>query len=121
MLSTIFLNLGCARKMPSDDLIVGTYVISYSHGSERLELRKNRTFDQRYSTVDGVVTENTGTWSILDDPPSILLKNALLNDDRKGHRRIPAVKSFWILGIDRISGEIKLTVDNEGILAFRKQ
>lgn len=112
----------CGGDIPMDrDLLVGRYVTSYSHGSENLWLNSDGTFSQVYIPNDkNPATTNSGKWEMNQDFKDVVLRGAILFDQR-GHRAPDLKCTVWQLAVIKRFGEISLSRDVDKAFEFKKE
>src|SRR5439155_4546530 len=91
----------CAKEKPlTIQLLSGTYVAKYRHGTETLALRGDGTFTQQYATSpQSQPVLNEGKWSIDAVSRTVVLDDALLFDTGRDEPRTPPVRTGWSLGV----------------------
>jgi hypothetical protein len=121
--TVLCLLIGCVREEPlTVQLLSGTYVLKYRHGTETLELHKDGTYAQRYvSSSQKEPVLNEGKWSIDFVGGKIAVYDALLFDTGRNERRVPPIRTGWSLLVLQASGRIELPVDPDRALVFEKQ
>ena len=97
--------LAFSCKKPQPYQIPGPYNRFRTQGQEWLDLLTNGTFVQVYSNA-ALARTNAGRWAFQPEPPTLVLKGALVIDDSPGHPTAFTVTNAWKLKTRRLAGLI---------------
>jgi hypothetical protein len=73
-----------ACKKSSSPGVPGAYVAKYAHGTDRLRLCADGTFEQWFTSTSGTTSTNVGTWSGPSTNGQVLMSNFTMFDDGFG-------------------------------------
>ena len=119
-LSLILILTGCGTRYQTKEL-VGSYVVTYPHGIERLNLIKDGTYQQNYIVNDSKLTvTNSGIWKLVDEKEIHLLRPMICDDGfgRQGNCKI--VDGYWPIQIQKAWGKIILPINEDLGFKFKK-
>lgn len=118
----LFIMAGCSKERPlTTEELSGVYTVTYSHGKETLELKRDGTYDQRYTgNVIGQTFANQGRWKIDDKFGAVTLIDAVIVDTGFDKLRTPPDRGAWSLNIIRGS-PLALSMNPDRALMFEKQ
>lgn len=112
---------GCGPRTMNVEELVGTYVVKYRHGSEKLILKSDGTFTQDYMRLEnGQSTTNSGKWEFWKEDRAILLRDAIEFDKWGEQGKQPSERIVWRIRIAKRFGKISLIIGEEGVLEYDK-
>lgn len=104
----LFLTIGCNKTQPlTVNLLSGTYIVKYSHGTETLVLQPDGSYTQRYvSKSNKEPTLNHGKWTLdfIRGANYVTLDEALRFDTGKDQPCVPPDRTMWSLPADGPAG-----------------
>lgn len=115
--------VGCSKDQPlTVNLVSGTYVVKYSHGTETLELRADGTYVQRYVASGKIESiTNQGKWVLDAAAGEVDLFDIFKVDTGRDEPEIPPRRTRWLLKVVQRSGRIQMPIDPDRALLFEKQ
>jgi hypothetical protein len=73
-----------ACNKPSSPGVPGAYVAKYAHGTDRLRLSADGTFEQWFTSTSGTTATNVGTWSGPSTNGQVMISHFTMFDDGFG-------------------------------------
>jgi hypothetical protein len=111
---------GCKENTHVSADLVGTYKVTFTHGSETLQLLQDNSFVQIYTQADnGKAITNSGTWKLDSKYSDLVLVDAVLFDDCHGRRSKQDVQTTWQLPIKTRFRQVSLYI-GEDVPEYKK-
>jgi len=114
----------CRCSQPTQDEIYGHYRLESPTGTEDLTLNKDGTYSQQYESKDETVhLSQTERWTYQSETKEVNLQDPLMIYDITGKLNDPShipTKGVWGLGLTREFGEIRININEDLGIYFKK-